>query len=107
MKNKAFYVGGESLLDPQKNVLEDYQQKKLGQILLAKNFIKQEDLVKTLQQQEQINATSKRQFKLGELLLFAKKINIAQLQVSLEAQKPDLSIRKNELRTMKNRIKKH
>jgi hypothetical protein len=59
---------------------------KLGQILIEMNLISREQLQDALIAQQQINLTSQKKFKLGEVLLFAETIRLPDLQAALRKQ---------------------
>lgn len=60
---------------------------KIGQILLREKIVDSKDLAYALSQQKALNAKGGRSFKLGEILLFMKKINLSQLQSALLLQR--------------------
>ena len=83
--------------------------KRLGDLLIEDKRITQAELSKVLAQQEQLNATSKRKFKLGEILLFMKLITRPELEDYLKRQKPRTRDQIDILRGVKkgNGIKKY
>jgi hypothetical protein len=61
---------------------------KLGEILVSHEVITRTQLNHALAEQQRVNAQSKRKFRLGEILLFSKLINVQQMYASLLEQRP-------------------
>lgn len=76
---------------------------KLGELLVKRKIISASELKWALEQQLHLNATSKRKFRLGEVLLFAKLINTQQLSELLLEQKPRTDKDKSQLEAFKAR----
>lgn len=59
---------------------------KLGQILIEMELITREQLEEALIAQRQLNLSSAKKFKLGEMLLFSQAIRLSDLQAALRRQ---------------------
>ena len=70
------------------NPVGDNRPQRLGELLVKSNTINDEQLNHALGEQRRLNETSKRKFKLGEILLFLKLIPMQKLHAVLLGQRP-------------------
>ena len=75
--------------------------KRLGELLIEANVIQPKQLAVALNEQNRLNGSSKRKFKLGEILLFLNYIKLGNLHATLKSQRPRSLEDTNKLKNLR------